>query len=200
MPKQPKPILKMQRIPVFRVHYTDFENYVKQVFGFTFDFFLATGVVPGLCPEYRVSGEVGSHSVQKIAMNLREGQRTKNMEVILNVLVEDGYIDAGQYVFDTRPLPTLNDLTETYRTLLRRSRDPQTGRALPDMPVGSSTDCLAFKSKYKSDAELMDRVKIIEEDFERENNRARKKRPVEDISSQRPGTSGPIEQPRPSMA
>ena len=188
MPTQSKPTLKTERIPVFRVHYKDFERYVKQVFGFDFDFFLATGGVPGLSPEYRIKGLPDSDSFQRMGINLREGQRTKNVEVILNVLAEDGYIEAGQYVIDTRPAPTIYDLTETYRTLLRRSRNMQ------------SIDCAAFKAKYKADGELMERVKTIDEDFDKENNRARKNRPVEDISSQRSDASGAVEQPRPGVA
>ncbi len=100
MPKDPKPKLKALIVPVFRVRYRDLEAYIKQVFGFNFDLLFSTGSVNGLCLEYQLSGK-SPQVTSRQANDLRCGQRSRNLPLILEVLVADGYIPAGKYIIDT---------------------------------------------------------------------------------------------------
>jgi hypothetical protein len=100
MPTDPKPKLKALVIPVFRVKYLDLERYFKQVFGFEFDLLEVTGCVNGVCLEYQVNGTSVQVKGQQ-ATKLRRGQHVRNLPLILEVLVTDGYIPAGRYIIDT---------------------------------------------------------------------------------------------------
>lgn len=143
----PKPQLKAKVIPVFRVHYQDLEQYIQEVFGFDYDFMFATGCVNGVVPEYQVTGEIPA-SMANQARDLRQGRRTKNLTLIVNLLAADGYIPAGRYVIDTHKRP---DPTEVYRRLLLQTRDPL------------ASECLRFKDTHKDDLVLMERVKVLDQ-------------------------------------
>ena len=152
-----KPKLKAQIVPVFRVHYQDLEQYIQQVFGFEFDLLFVTGLVNGMCPEYQVTGTIPSAVAQQ-ANDLRSGRRTRNLLLIINVLVADGYIPAGKYIINThrRPNPT-----EVYRSLLLRTRNPQ------------AAECLRFKDEHKGDLQLLERIKVLDQAAIEQLKRAR---------------------------
>ena len=153
-----KPRLKAKVIPVFRVHYQDLEEYIQQVFGFEFDFLFATGFVNGMCPEYQVTGSIPPIMENQV-QDLRQGRRTKNVMLIVNVLVRDGYIPAGKYIIDTHKRP---DPTNVYHSLLLQTRDPL------------APECLQFKEEHKGDLQLMDRVKTMDEAAIEQLKRARR--------------------------
>jgi hypothetical protein len=101
----PKPKLEMLVLPVFRVKYRKLEAYIASVYRFEFDFLFATGQIAGQCLEYNVSGKLDGHAWQQRAHELRCGIRTRDVSLILNVLVADGFIPAGKYIIDTHQPP-----------------------------------------------------------------------------------------------
>ena len=157
MPSDPKPKLKAKVIPVFRVHYQDLEQYIHDVYGFEYDFLFATGCVNGMCPEYQVTGVIPV-AMAKQVRDLRLGQRTRNLTLIVNLLVADGYIPAGKYIIDTHKRP---DPTNIYHDLLLRTHDPL------------AAECLRFKEEHKGDPQLMDRVKLMDQAAIEQLKRAR---------------------------
>ena len=131
---EPKPALEMLQLPVFRVRRQP-EEYLMQVYRMEdFDFLLAVGCTPGAIVEYNVQAAIPpSPDAARQADNIRRGQRTRNVPLILNVLCLDGYIPAGQHIIDTPPeVPVINQ----YRALLQRTGDPLAPR------------CLAFKEAH----------------------------------------------------
>ena len=131
-----KPTLPMVQLPVYRVRRRHLEAYLAKVYRMDgFDFLLAVGATPGICPEYRVSpGLPPALSAQQEANRIRRGKRTRNVALILNVLCLDGYIPAGQYTIDTHPEPPPG---QVYRTLLIETGDPAHPR------------CVAFKYEHR---------------------------------------------------
>ena len=92
---------------------------------------MASGATPGLCVEYRVSPAIPPASnFRRDADNIRRGQRSRNVPLILNVLCLDEYIPAGTYIIDTHPEPPPG---QVYRALLMRTED------------ASHPACVAFK-------------------------------------------------------
>src|SRR5260370_28243161 len=83
----PKPKLEMLVLPVFRVKHKILEAYIASVYRFEFDFLFATGQVAGQCPEYKVTGKIDGIAWQNRAHELRCGQRTRDVTLILTVLV-----------------------------------------------------------------------------------------------------------------
>ena len=133
---KPKPRLKAQGIPIYRVHYRDLETYLYQVYRMKdFDFMRATCGVPGVCPEYQITAELPAGTDRNFrAYNIRCGQRTKDIGLILNVLCIDGFIPAGLYIIDTSVPP---DPYQQYMALLKETRDPQHPK------------CIAFKRSIR---------------------------------------------------
>lgn len=156
--KSKEPTLKAALIPVYRVHYEDLEKYIEEVFGFDYDFLFATGYVAGMCPEYQVTGVIPSIMSKQVS-DLRSGQRTRNVNLIVNLLAADGYIPCGKYVIDTHQRP---DPISVYRNLLLKTRD------------SSSTECRRFKTDYGDDAELMKRVRSLDQAMTEQRKRARR--------------------------
>jgi hypothetical protein len=147
MPKNPKPELEMRQLPVYRVHYKTLEAYVQRVFGFEFNFLFATDSHEGCTHDYLVNGEIPTVAIDKQATDLRDGRRTKNVLLILTVLVRDGYIPAGSYtVVTTKP----EDPTAVYSYLLRRTKSVL------------HPDCVNFKNRNQGDATFMQRAAILE--------------------------------------
>jgi hypothetical protein len=101
----PKPKLEMLVIPVFRVKYKVLEAYIAAVYHFEFDFLFATGQIEGQCPEYTVTGKLESITWKQRAHELRCGQRTRDITLILTVLAHDGFIPKGRYTIDTHGEP-----------------------------------------------------------------------------------------------
>ena len=105
----PKPTLPMAQLPIFRVQMGDLEDYLYEVYRMGgFDFLLAAGLTQGECPEYIVQAALpASITCVRQAADIRQGRRTKNVALLLNVLCIDGFIPAGKYIIDThvRPMP-----------------------------------------------------------------------------------------------
>jgi len=138
---KPKPKLKMAQLPIYRVHYRHLEAYLVEVYRMReFDFFLATGVTPGMAPEYNVVPELPpAWECEQRANKIRAGRRTKDVSLILTVLCIDGFIPAGTYVIDTRkPTPPI----DVYRALLQQTRDPLDPK------------CVKYRETHQSDQEF----------------------------------------------
>jgi hypothetical protein len=148
MPKNPKPELEMRQLPAYRVHYKALEGYVQKVFGFEFDFLFATDSHVGCTHDYIASGSIPTVALDKQATDLREGRRTKNVLLILNVLVHDGYIPAGAYTISTNKP---EDPTAVYSYLLRRTKSVL------------HPDVVAFKAQNIGDPVFKQRAAILEQ-------------------------------------
>lgn len=133
---RPKPKLTMIHLPHFRVHHSDLETYLGTIYRMRgFDFFKATGLTPGLIPEYSVTGALPpAFESKNKAAKIRHGQRTGDIALILNVLCLDGFVPAGHYLIDTKPKPKP---IEVYRALLEKHRDPL------------ASECVRFRDKHR---------------------------------------------------
>jgi hypothetical protein len=122
----------MVHLPVYRVKQRHLEAYLARVYRMEkFDFLIASGATPGMCPEYRVSPTLPpAWESRQEADRIRHGRHVRNMPFILNVLCLDGYIPAGVYIIDTHPEPAPG---QVYRALLVKTENP------------SHPDCVAFK-------------------------------------------------------
>jgi hypothetical protein len=147
MPLNPKPSLELRHLPVFQVHYTKLEAFIKKVFGFDYDFLFAAGVTEGMGVEYRVTGKLPGDAWVRKAEELRRGRRSKEIILILAVLAHDGFIPAGQYLIITRKLPVPIDV---YTDLINQTKNPQ------------APECLAFKAKHKGDVVFQKRASILD--------------------------------------
>lgn len=151
MPTQPKPTLEIQRLPIFRVHYKALEAYVQKVFGFEFDFLFAARVTEGCAVDYDVLRRLpDTIAWDRKAADLRRGQRTKEVQLILGVLAADGYIPAGRYTVSTHKLP---DPVAVYSDLLRRTGDPQ------------AAECITYKTAHKGNKAFTERAAILDKAF-----------------------------------
>lgn len=144
--KGPKPALAMDVTWTCRVHHEVLSAYLATVFKLKdYDVLLASGATPGMCPEYRVNGVLGSASnMKQQADNVRQGRRTRNLALILNVLCLDGFIPKGLYVIDTHPRAT--PMME-YTRLLNITRNPL------------APPCVAFMKKHQRDKEFTELAK-----------------------------------------
>lgn len=100
---EPKPKLEMLAVPVFRVKRRALEAYIATVYRFEFDFLIATGQSEGMAIELAVTGEFPNGAWSQRAHELRCGKRTRDVNLILNVLACDEFIPKGKYVIDTHP-------------------------------------------------------------------------------------------------
>lgn len=148
MPTDPKPVLEMKQLPVFRVHRSNLEKYVKTVFGFDYDFLHAAGVTEGIGVEYNVDGELPSPAYERQAADLRLGRRTRDPALILNVLARDGYIPKGRYTVATTALPVP---IQAYRVALAMTGDP------------NSKACLDLKAKHRNDKNFVAQAKALDD-------------------------------------
>ena len=141
LPRQngPKPVLPMVQLPIYRVKQRHLEAYLARVYRMDrFDFLLAAGATPGMCPEYLVSPALPpAMSARQEAERIRQGHRTRNVGLILNVLCLDGYIPVGQYIIDTHPGPPPG---QVYRALLIETGDPNHPR------------CVTFRREHRSNS------------------------------------------------
>ncbi len=133
-----KPALPMVQLPIYRVKQRHLEAYLAKVYRMEkFDFLLAAGATPGMCPEYRVSPALPpAWSAQQEADRIRRGHPSRNVGLILNVLCLDGHIPAGAYTIDTHPEPPPG---QVYRALLVKTEDP------------NHPDCVDFKRAHRQD-------------------------------------------------
>ena len=150
MPNNPKPVLDVYRVPVFRVHQTKLEAYIHKVFGFEFDLLIAAGITEGQCIELEVNGNMPSTEWERRASDLRCGQRTKSVVLIMAVLCKDGYIPAGKYTISTHPLP---DPTTVYTHLLQKTGNPQ------------SDECVKYRKQHQNDNVFRERAAILDQRF-----------------------------------
>jgi hypothetical protein len=148
MPDNPRPKLKCALVPVFRVHVSDLDAYIEKVFGFDFDVLHATGCGPGACPEFLVTGTYENDGMKRQAMQLKTGQRTRSVKLILNTLAAEGYIHCGKYIVDTKPLI---DVTEAYRSMLESGLAPDDER------------CMKFKEAHKGNRVFAERAVILDD-------------------------------------
>lgn len=147
MPNNPKPVLQVTAVPVFRVHHTKLEAYVKTVFGFEFDFLMAAGITEGQCVELDVTGDLPSTEWERRANDLRDGRRTKAVVLIMAVLCNDGYIKPGRYTISTHPLA---DPTTVYTHLLQQTENP-------DDPK-----CVEYRASQKGNRVFHERAAILD--------------------------------------
>jgi len=148
--KGAKPKLPMGITYLCRVHYLDLQAYLAKVYRMRdYNVLKAVGVSHGECPEYLVTGQMpmASNVTQQID-NIQQGRRTRNLNLILNLLCRDGFIIAGKYVIDTTEprSPTVE-----YTSLLHRHQDP-------DHPA-----CVSFRKKHRDQtfrrhASVLDRL------------------------------------------
>ena len=102
------------------------------------DFLLAAGATPGMCPEYLVNPALPpALSAGQEADRIRQGRRSRNVALLLNVLCLDGYIPAGRYTIDTHPEPPPG---QVYRALLIETGDPNHPRP-PGLQTGAPAQC-----------------------------------------------------------
>jgi hypothetical protein len=121
----------------YRVRYEDLEAYLAEVYRMEIEVLKITGA--GMCPEFIVTGALPPASnARQQADNIRRGRRTKNLQLILNVLCLDGFIPTGKYIIDTRPGPPP---VSVYTDLLNEHGDP-------DHP-----ECVAFREKHRGKEE-----------------------------------------------
>jgi hypothetical protein len=113
----------MVQLPIYRVKQRHLEAYLARVYRMdNFNFLLAAGATPGMCPEYLVSSALPpASSTSQQVDRIRHGHRSRNVPLILNVLCTDGFIPAGQYIIDTHPEPPPG---QVYRSLLIETGDP----------------------------------------------------------------------------
>jgi hypothetical protein len=137
LPRQngPKPTLQMTQLPVYRVKQRHLEAYLARVYRMNgFDLGLATGTTPGMCPEYVVRPALPpAASARQEADRIRQGHKSRNVGLILNVLCLDGCIPAGHYTIDTHPEPPPG---QVYRALLMKTGDP------------GHPECIAFRREH----------------------------------------------------
>jgi len=135
-PSGEKPVLPMVQLPIYRVKQRHLEAYLAKVYRMEdFDFLLAAGATPGMCPEYLVSPALPpAFGATQEADRIRRGHRSRNVPLILNVLCADGFIPAGRYTIDTHPEPPPG---QVYRALLIETGDPNHSR------------CVAFKREHR---------------------------------------------------
>lgn len=147
---KPKPKMAITHLPHFRVYHADLEAYLSAVYRMRdFDFFKATGVTPGIVPEYIVTGDLPpAWESKNKAEKIRYGQRVSDVTFILNVLCRDGFIPAGRYQIDTKPRPKAIDL---YRALLRKHQDP------------TSMECSQFRTEHRNDSEFMKQAAVLDQ-------------------------------------
>lgn len=131
-----KPTLPMIQLPIYRVRQRDLEAYLGRVYRLEhFDFHEATGITPGMCPEYVVSPTTPlAYHAQQEADRLRRGRKSGNIALILHVLCADGYIPVGRYIIDTHPEPPP---AQVYRSLLAKTGDP------------GHPECVAFRRDHR---------------------------------------------------
>ena len=144
---QPKPALPMVHLPIFRVHYKALESYLARVYRMQdYDFLMASGCVPGMVPQYEVRADLPP-AWDCQADKIRSGQRSRNVPLILTCLCKDGFIPAGTYIIDTKPLPRP---IEVYRSLLERTRDPQ------------AAECGKFRKAHEGDLEFKKHAAVLD--------------------------------------
>jgi hypothetical protein len=150
--RQPRPArkkhrLKMIHLPVYQVHYLDLEKFICDVFGFKeFDYLMVTGAVSGMTFEYILRGHLSTDAMRINANRLRDGRRTRDINLILNTLVHDGLIPKGKYIVRTDKLP---DPVVAYREILLRTGNPD------------AKECMQFKARQR-DSEVRKRIETLE--------------------------------------
>ena len=146
----PKPSLPMLHLPHYRVKQRDLEAFLARVYRMErFDFLVASGATPGLCPEFRVEPVLPSTwNAREEADQVRRGHRPRNVALILNILCLDGYIPAGKYTIDTHPEPPPE---QVYRTMLATTEDP------------GHPACVAFKREHRRNRAFMQMATRMEE-------------------------------------
>jgi hypothetical protein len=149
-PDQDRPSLEMIRIPVFRVHYQALERFITAVYrSCEVDFLDAAGAVPGMIPEFDVTGKLpeGRDWEKRIDWIKSGGRISRYASLVLELLVFEKYIPAGKYIIDTKAAP---DPTEVYKQLITTHLDPL------------HPQCLAFKDRHANDVTFTKRAALVD--------------------------------------
>jgi hypothetical protein len=152
----PKPKLPMQVTYRCRVHFQDLQEYLATVYKMRdYDVKTATGATVECGPEFIVTNEMpaAANWAQQVD-DIRRGRRTRNLGLILNVLCLDGFIPAGVYSIDMRPVPCP---IIAYTKLLHKHKDP------------THHACMAFKKAHPDTAftrraRTLDKLVLLKED------------------------------------
>lgn len=144
----PKPTLPMIKVPVYRIHYEDLQEYLLKVFRMEIDVLAALRIPNGMFPEIIVTGRMPpAWNARQQADNIRRGRPCRNLGLILDVLCLDGFIPAGKYILDTHARQKPID---RYRETLQRVGDPL------------HQDCLALKEKYHGDRQFRQQAQLMD--------------------------------------
>ncbi len=146
----PKPKLPMRQLPIYRVHYQDLEAFLERVYRMReFKFLMATGGVNGLTYEYDVKPELPpAWNTGRRADQIRLGNITRDVPLILAVLCVDGFIPPGRYIIDTR-LQTVP--IDAYRQLIQK-----TGDIL-------HPDCIRFRQAHANDPTFTRQANLVDQ-------------------------------------
>jgi hypothetical protein len=84
----PRPVLEVTQLPIIRVHYRRLEEYLARAYQMEgFDFLLASGVAPGLVPEYAVRATFPPpEDARRRADAIRAGRRTRDVPPIRTIV------------------------------------------------------------------------------------------------------------------
>jgi hypothetical protein len=149
-PDQGRPTLEMIRVPVFRVHYQALERFISTVYrSREVDFLEAAGAVPGMVPEFDVTGKVpGGRDWDKRIDWIKSGGNVNRFGyLVLELLAFEKYIPPGKYIIDTKAAP---DPTEVYKQLITTYLDPL------------HPQCLTFKDRHANDAQFTKRAALVD--------------------------------------
>jgi hypothetical protein len=139
--------MQIQQLPIYRIKYRQLEAFLKKTYRMDdFDLLFAIGQVNGICPEYSVQAVIPPHLMRQAA-SIRRGHRTKNLNLILNVLCVDNHIPAGKYIIDTHKEPRPIDI---YTSLIRRHQNPE------------HPECRSFKAQHRHERGFREQAAIID--------------------------------------
>lgn len=122
----PRPELNLTWIKEYQIDHRELQRLIEWYFGFEYDVLFAIGAPAGQGQNvaYTVSGvlDVRNEAVKRGVRRLRHGNRTRNLQFILDVLVADGQLKSGIYVVNTG---CLHPIAGDYVRLLKDYRDTE---------------------------------------------------------------------------
>ena len=95
---------------LFTIHREEFEKFVQRIFGFRYDFCMATHHPKDAIVEYRATGipKDAPQPIRDKAALLLSGKRVNDPQIILDVLVQHRAIPPGTYRISTKPQPAMS--------------------------------------------------------------------------------------------
>ncbi len=163
----PKPVLPMTTVPVYIINCRDLEVYLQTVFKMDeYSVESATGARADMTPEFNVTGHLpGVSNIGQLVNNIRRGRRTRNLELILDILCQDGFIPAGKYIISMAEVPSP---IEKYTEVLNKSQDYL------------HPACIAIKEENRGNVEFNRQVKLLDNGLLKHQER------LSDTASRRP--------------